>query len=128
MYLISAVLSHYQCYPFINEPDVTEEKNKLNREAKVIVSCILGDTLISATALAVGVLGIVGTIPGLPPAAAYTLITVSGAITLSWVFMAAKTNGAVFCEAANLLMAAVVPDPEPYIFGLYARDIPRVMP
>jgi hypothetical protein len=119
---IASVLNYYQCYPLINEPDVTEEKNALNKEARLIVGCILCDTLVSITAIVVGVLKIIGIISIMPPGAAYALVTLSGVITLFWVFMAVKTKGNVFCEAANLLMAAVASNPEPYLLkSLSAR-------
>lgn len=49
----------------------------------IAIGLMVADTVISLTALVVGILGALSVI-GMPPAAAYTLIGVSGLITLPW--------------------------------------------
>ena len=56
----------------------------------------LGDALLSITSLTIGILGALSIISGIPPAAAYTLIGISGVITLSWIAMATMNKGIQF--------------------------------
>ena len=58
---------------------------------KVCGSFLLFDTLVSITALVVGILGVTSVMI-MPPAAAYTLIGVSGGITALWIAMIIKKS------------------------------------
>ena len=89
----------------------TVEDKKLNTSARVLLASIIADALISITALVVGILGVVGILHGMPPAAAYTLIGLSGFIISSWVAMAAFTKGSSLKLAKILLQAGVSSDP-----------------
>lgn len=60
----------------------------------------IADALISLTALVVGILGVLSVI-GMPPAAAYTLIGVSGLITLPWLATAIFIIGAKIKECCD---------------------------
>lgn len=79
---------------------------KMNGGAKVAVACILGDALISITALVVGIVGLVATIHGLPPAGSYTLISLSIGITLAWIIPTVSSKGMHFVFARDLLADA----------------------
>ncbi|MFC2049387.1 hypothetical protein ACFLR2_01785 [Chlamydiota bacterium] len=107
MFFITSLIGH--CAGTTG-PQVADKK--LNGAARCYVATIVGDALISITALVVGILGIVGILQGLPPAASYTLIGLSGGITLSWLVMIVVSKGKILPSAMKLLQAAVSSDPE----------------
>lgn len=63
--------------------------NKMSQQTggKLLIGLAVADTIVSLTALIVGILGAVSVI-GMPPAAAYALIGVSSLITLGWIGLA----------------------------------------
>lgn len=93
-----------------NFPDVKDKK--VNATAKIMAASIVGEALLSITALVIGILGAVGVLHGLPPAAAYTLIGYSGLITLIWVIFTALSKGVMLKGARDLLQAPFSSDPK----------------
>ena len=77
-----------------------------NKMAKVHLASIVVDALVSITALVVGILGCLSMIHGMPPAAAYTLISLSGGITLIWIALAACSKGKIFIYSKELFVRA----------------------
>lgn len=68
---------------------------------KIQIGLIIADAVVSISALVIGILGVVSVI-GMPAAAAYTLIGVSGLITLPWLAVAILYAGISIkecCEA-----------------------------
>ena len=59
------------------------DKRRANGPAKFVAFGTLSETIVFITSLVIGILGLVGVIH-MPPAAAYALISVSGAIGLSY--------------------------------------------
>ncbi len=72
-----------------------KEGEALNTVAKVLLASSLSDALISISALVVGILGALSIIHGMPPAASYTLIGLSGGTTLIWAALTACTKGGI---------------------------------
>ena len=95
----------------INAKQPASEGKKLNTSARVLLNLVIADALISITALVIGILGLVGILHGMPPAAAYTLVGLSGFIISSWVAMAAFSKGYSLKLAKILLQAGVSSDP-----------------
>ena len=97
-------------------PDPAIENKKLNTKARLQLASIIGDALLFITTLAIGILGAVGVLNGMPPAAAYSLLALSGAIALTWIgliilgALAGEPLG-ILRHSKNLFQAACSSDP-----------------
>lgn len=88
----------------ISEPEIKDRK--ANMGAKLALTAIAGDALISITSLVIGILGVFAFIHGMPPAAAYTLLGISGTVTLTWASLALASKGESLEHSKDLIMAA----------------------
>jgi len=89
----------------LGDPPERVGKN-INTAWKVFTTSVIVDTLISITALIMGILGALSVI-AIPPAAAYTLVAISGVITLAWILGAFKWKGDIFPYAKNVLHGTI---------------------
>jgi hypothetical protein len=81
--------------------------SKLNTRAKLTLATIIGDTFVSITCLVIGILRLVSVLHGIPPAASYALLGISGVITLTWLLLSIGSKGAVIKFTKNLIVAAI---------------------
>jgi len=92
----------------------TAKDNKLNGTARFMVAGLCMDTLISISALAIGIIGLLGIIPGMPPVAGFALIALNVAITSSWLTLVILFQKYTWTITKVLLCAAVSSKPEEY--------------
>ena len=96
------------------KPAATKD-NKLNRTARFVIVSILAEALISLSALAIGIISVLGIIPGMPPMAGFAFISLSVGITSAWIASAILFKGANFQIAKALFCAALSPNPDKYL-------------
>jgi len=94
----------------VDKPEIKDKK--FNSTLKILVSTIMGDAFLSTTLLVVGILGALSVIHGLPPAASYTFIALSGVITTGWIALTILSKGDSIKAAAHILKEAVSPNQE----------------
>lgn len=76
-------------------PAVSVKNEKTNITDVIYVAATAFDIFISLTALVVGILGAISVF-AMPPAAAYSLIALSGTITLLWIVLCLQECSAYF--------------------------------
>lgn len=89
-------LSAISCEDFCR----TKCKLKDDNFLKICIGLIVTDAVVAITALVVGILGVLSVI-GMPAAAAYTLIGVSGLFTLPWLGVAILLVGSKIKDCSN---------------------------
>lgn len=115
MYIISfSLMSHSKRFRSCFDDEEIKNK-KLTGLPKIIIASILADAFLSITSLVIGILGLLGIIPGLPPAASFTFIGLSAAIIFAWINMTMLKNGENVKLAKILLQASISSDPERYL-------------
>jgi len=89
--------------------------NKLNGMARFMIVSILAEALISLSALAIGIISVLGIIPGMPPIAGFAFISLNVAITSAWVAATMLFKGMNFQVVKALFCAALSPNPSKYM-------------
>ncbi len=85
-------------------PHPEVKNSKLDLQGRLFFGSIVGDALLLITTVIVG-LGLLST-QGIPPAASYILLGVSGVIIITWLFLIIGSKGDVARFSKNLIKAA----------------------
>jgi hypothetical protein len=103
----------------VPDPEATTSScTGCNSTAKIFCATILGDIALSLSSLVIGILGLKG---DMSPAAAYSLIGVSGTITLAWVAHIVGSKGGAF----TLAKAVVLNSTRIFCCGRYSKLMHR---